>query len=325
MLITVYDGVDCDLRSIGGAADAAVADTMVQELDLKTGLVRFEWHSLDHVALSDSYASGTRASRVTPFDYFHINAIDVQPGGDLLVDARNTWTAYDVDPRSGQVRWKLGGKHCSYRMGSGTRTAWQHDARRQPDGTITFFDNGATPLRHPQSRAIQVRLDASTMTATLVRAVQHAPALVAGSQGNTQALAGGNWLLGWGEVPYVSEFGPAGQLLFDAHLPRPYESYRAFRLPWSGSPSGPPVFVAVHRAHGAGRTIYASWNGATALASWRVLAGGSPQTMALVASTPRSGFETAIALAASVSGAYVQVQALDAAGTLIGTSAPARS
>jgi hypothetical protein len=325
MLITVYNAVDCDLRAIGGAPDAAVADTMVQELDLKTGLVRFEWHSLDHVALSDSYASGLRASRVTPFDYFHINAIDVQPGGELLVDARNTWAAYDIDRRSGQVRWELGGKHSSYRMGAGTRIAWQHDARRQPDGTITFFDNGATPVTHPQSRAIQVRLDPSTLTATLVRMVQHAPALVAGSQGNTQALAQGSWLVGWGEVPYLSEFGAAGQLLFDAHLPRPYESYRAFRLPWSGSPSGPPVFAAVRPAHGAGRTVYASWNGATALASWRVLAGSSPQTMTVVAGAPRSGFETAIALAASVSGAYVQVQALDAAGALIGASALARS
>ncbi len=324
-LITVYNGIDCDLRSVGGAADAAVADTMVQELDLKSGLVRFEWHSLDHVALADSYASGVRSSQVTPLDYFHINSIDVQQSGDLLIDARNTWAAYDVDRHTGQVRWELGGKHSSYMMGPGTRTAWQHDAREQPDGTITFFDNGAAPAVHPQSRAIQVRLDPQAMTATLVRALQHPTPLVAGSQGNTQTLAGGNWLLGWGEVPYVSEFGPTGQLLFDAHLPRPYESYRSFRLPWAGQPTGPPVFASVRRPGAAGRIVYASWNGATAVASWRVLAGPSASMLAVVAAAPRSGFETAIALTAAISGAYLEVQALDATGALIGASGVAKA
>ena len=141
-LITVYDGIDCDLRSVGGPRDAAIVDTLLQEIDLHTGLVRYEWHSLDHVPLSDSFASARYSSRTTPFDYFHINSIDIERDGELLIDARNTWAAYGVDPRSGQVHWRLGGKRSSFAMGSGTGLAWQHDAREQPDGTITFFDNG---------------------------------------------------------------------------------------------------------------------------------------------------------------------------------------
>ena len=320
-LMTVYSGIDCNLEAAGGPRDAAVADTMVQELDLKTGLVRFEWHSVDHVALSDSYASAAHASRVTPFDYFHINSIDVEPSGALLVDARNTWAAYELDRHTGQVRWTLGGRHSSFRMGRGTRTAWQHDARRQPDGTITFFDNGATPAAHPQSRAIQVKLDEHRMLATLVRADQHTTPLVAGSQGNTQALAGGDWMVGWGEVPYISEFDAAGGLLFDAHLPRPYESYRAYRLPWSATPTGSPALAAVRSAGaGGGRTLYASWNGATAIASWRVLAGRSAKTLAPVLDVVKNGFETAIALPRSVSFHCLAVQALDASGAVIGAS-----
>ena len=50
-LMTVYDAIRCDLRAHGGPANGAVADTLMQEIDLRTGLVRFEWHSLDHVAL----------------------------------------------------------------------------------------------------------------------------------------------------------------------------------------------------------------------------------------------------------------------------------
>src|SRR5438128_592043 len=319
-LITVYDGIDCDLRSVRGSRDAAVVDTLLQEIDLHTGLVRYEWHSLDHVPLSDSFASAKYSSRKTPFDYFHINSIDIERDGELLIDARNTWAAYIVDPRSGQVRWRLGGKRSSFAMGSGTGLAWQHDARQQPDGTITFFDNGATPAAHPQSRAVALRLDPGRMAATLVRRDVHAGGpLVAGSQGNVQALPGGDWLVGWGEVPYLSEFTPGGQTLFDAHLPAPYESYRAYRLPWSARPPARPA-IALSKTR-AGTAVYASWNGATDLASWRVLGGGSAASLQPVAQAPRRGFETTIALPGSAGGRYVVVQALDSTGAVIGSSA----
>jgi hypothetical protein len=320
-MITVYDAIDCDLSRVGGPRDAAVADTLFQQLDLKTGLVMYEWHSLDHVPLSDSYASARRSSRTTPFDFFHINSVDVRSDGDLLVDARNTWAAYDVDPHSGRVRWQLGGRRSSFAMGPGTRTAWQHDAREQPDGTITLFDNGATPAVHPQSRAIDVTLDAARKTATLVRSDVHpGNALVAGSQGNLQALAGGAWMVGWGEVPDVSEFAAGGQLLFDAHLPATYESYRAYRLAWSADPTEPPAIAAVRSPAGRGATVYVSWNGATGVASWRVLAGSSPNSLTPAGQAPRRGFESAVPLPSAAAGSYVQAQAVDASGAVIGAS-----
>jgi hypothetical protein len=319
-LITVFDGIDCDLSAVGGPRTAAVADTLMQEIDLKTGLVRYEWHSLDHVPLGDSYASARDASRTTPFDYFHINSIDVRGDGDLLIDARNTWAVYDVDPRTGQIRWRLGGKHSSFTMARGASVAWQHDAREQPDGTITFFDNGATPVVHSQSRAIALRVDSQHHTATLAREQVHpGRALIAGSQGNVQALSGGAWTVGWGESPYLSEFAADGRLVFDAHLPASYESYRVYRLPWSGRPAQAPALAVVRAASGRRATAYASWNGATEVASWRVLAGPSPARLTPVADAPRRGFETAIAVGSLPRG-YVEVQALDAAGAVIGAS-----
>jgi hypothetical protein len=325
-LITVYNGIDCNLSSVGGPRGGAVADTLLQEIDLRTGLVMFEWHSLDHVALSDSYAAARPGTQTTPFDYFHINSIDVQQDGDLLVGSRNTWAAYDVNPQTGQVRWQLGGKHSSFAMGPGTRTAWQHDARQQPDGTITFFDNGATPAKHAQSRAIQISLDSQDMTASLVRVAEHPTPLVAGSQGNTQALVNGNWLIGWGEEPYLSEFSPTGQLLFDAHLPAAYESYRVYRLPWTGQPTGPPAVAYVKSAAaGIGAVVYASWNGATLPVAWRVLSGASPASLVPVASAAKTGFETAIPLAPAAASTYVAVQALDSSGAVMGASEAVRA
>ena len=100
---------------------------------MQTGLVRYEWHSLDHVPLSDAYVSPLPGSLKEPFDFFHVNSIDVKHDGDLLIDARNTWAAYDVDARTGQVRWRLGGRRSSFKMGPGTGTAYQHDAREQPE------------------------------------------------------------------------------------------------------------------------------------------------------------------------------------------------
>jgi hypothetical protein len=319
-LITVYDAIDCNLSSVGGPSESAVADTLLQEIDLRTGLVMYEWHSLDHVPLESSYSSPASTSRADPFDYFHINSLNVEQDGDLLVDSRNTWAAYDVDPTNGQVRWELGGKHSSFTMGAGTLTAWQHDAVQLPDGAITFFDNGASPQVQSQSRAIEVALDTQDMTATLVRSYEHENPLVADSQGNLQVTAEGDWMVGWGQAGYFSELAPSGQVLFNAHLPPAWESYRAFVAPWSGHPTQPPAVAATAASGAHARaTVYASWNGATEVASWRVLGGSAGGAPAPVASAPRTGFETAIGVAAPV-GSYVEVQALDAAGAVIGTS-----
>jgi hypothetical protein len=321
-LITVYDAIDCNLSSVGGPKGGAVADTLLQEIDLKTGLVMYEWHSLDHVPLQSSYASPAPTSKSEPFDYFHINSIDTEQDGDLLVDSRNTWAAYDVDPKSGQVHWTLGGKRSSFKLGPGASTAWQHDAREQPDGAITFFDNGAFPAVHPQSRAIELALDTKNMTAMLVRRYEHQNPLVAGSQGNVQALANGNWMVGWGQAGYLSEVTPAGQVLFNAHLPPDWESYRTYAQPWSGQPAEPPA-VSVTRSTGAAAraTVYVSWNGATNVAGWQVLAGPTPTALAPVGTAaPKTGFETTIT--SSVSGSdYMAVQALNSAGAVVAVSA----
>jgi len=317
-LVTVYDAVRCDLSGLGGPRTGAVADTLFQEIDLATGLVRYEWHFLDHVALSSSYYSGRSASLASPFDPFHINSVDVERDGSYLVDARNTWAAYDIDPHTGEVRWELGGKHSSFKLGPGVATAWQHDAREQPDGAITFFDNGADPRIHPASRAIEVALDPTRRKATLMRSYSHPTPLVADSQGNLQVLANGDWVIGWGQASYFSEVEPSGRLLFDAHLPSGWESFRTYVLPWSAQPAQPPSLALRSGPHGL--LAYSSWNGATAVAAWRVLGGGSPGALTPLVSAPRTGFETAIALPAGAGGRYLAVQALDGHGGALATS-----
>jgi len=326
-LITAFDPIHCNLSAVGGPADGAVTDGTFQEIDVRTGLVMFQWTSLDHVALSESYSPANTSNIAFPFDFFHINSLNLDPDESLLISARNTWTTYNLNPQTGQIAWQLGGKHSSFRLGAGTATAWQHDPRELTNGSFSIFDNGSSPTVHSQSRGIVVSLEPQSKTATLVSQFTHPSPLVAFSQGNMQALANGDWFIGWGEVPDFSEFSPTGQLLFDAHFPAGDKSYRALRFPWAGTPATRPA-LAVAAAHGSAaarsaETVYASWNGATTVASWTVLAGASAQRLMPVATVPRNGFETAITTPGTQT--YVAVQALNSAGAVIGTSPTIKS
>ncbi len=253
----------------------------------------------------------------SPWDYFHINAVTPM-GEDLLVDSRNTWAAYAIHPRTGQIIWQLGGKHSSFSMGEGASPAWQHDVRADPDGTISFFDNGATPKVHPQSRVIVLSLNLAQMTATLVSSFAHPTPLVAPSQGDFQPLADGTWQVGWGQEPWFSEFSASGQLLFDAHLPAAYQSYTVLKFPWSGHPASRPQ-LAAHRHGRLGVIAYASFNGATEVTQWRLLSGPSASSLTPASTVARAGFETTIALPNRP--AYLDAQALGAQGQVLGTSA----
>lgn len=320
-LFTVFDPIACDLASVGGPAGGAVTDSVFQEVDLATGLVRREWHSLDHVALRESYSAPEGSSLAWPYDFFHINSIDQLAGDQTLISARNTWALYQLNTTTGQIDLRVGGRLSDVKALNGAATAYQHDATVQPNGTVTVFDNGAVPKVHPQSRAIVVSIDPQARTDTLL--ARYEQGISAGSQGSVQTLApSGDLFVGWGAQPYFSEFTPSGQLLYDAHWHGSYESYRAYRFPWTGHPAQPPALaVSPGASPEAPLTVYASWNGATDLAGWQVLAGPSPAQLTPVASAPKSGFETAIALPAPAP-ADLAVQALAANGAVLATSAP---
>ena len=316
--ITAYSLVEADLSSVGGAHEGALQDAIVQEVDIKTGLVMFEWHAYGHVALEDTYARGP-ISHSMPWDFFHVNSISLDPWGDgnFMISSRNTWAGYEIDGHTGAVLWRLGGKHPSFHMGSGTGTAWQHDIRWQPDHTITLFDDGAVPAAHSQSRALHERIDWRHRTVKLLGRDVRARALLTGSQGNDQALPGGGSFVGWGELPYFTEFGPSGQTLFEANIPYPGESYRAYTFPWTGTPANPPAF-AVASAGAEANMVYASWNGATGVSAWRVFAGSDPAHLAMIATATRTGFETAIPIHSFE--LDFAVQALGASGQPLGSS-----
>jgi Arylsulfotransferase (ASST) len=316
-LITAYYPVYWNASSVGGSKHEIVFDCVVQEIDIPTGLVLFHWDSLDHVPLSDSYEPLPKGPRA-PFDYFHVNSIQQDDDGNLLISARNTWAAYKVNIQTGAVMWELGGKHSSFKLAPGVGWAFQHDvrARASNDLFVTMFDDGAgPPIEAKQSRAIKLNLDFKNMTARQVAQDLHTPPLLSSFEGNDQQLPNHDDFVGWGQQPYFSEYDPSGRLIYDGRFVDATASYRAYRFPWSGTPTTPPAI-----AYSGGRTptVYASWNGATHVSSWRVLAGTTPTKLRPVAAAHRTWFETWIRLPSAQR--YVAAQALDSSGHVLGTS-----
>ena len=231
-----------NLTSLGLSADQPVVDGVVQEIDIKTGKLLFQWDSADHVPYSDSHAPMPQAGQ--PWDWFHINAVHLDTDGNLLISSRFTWTIYKVNLRTGAMMWQLGGKHSTFAIkaapgqnldSAGEIFAFQHDPEALGDNVYTVFDDesdGQTAL-YSSSRAVTISLDLATGTATLIKSVNQPEGLTAGATGNAQTTKNGDLFVSWGVLSYFSEFSPSGKLLFNAKLPDGVGTYRAYRLPWN--------------------------------------------------------------------------------------------
>jgi hypothetical protein len=309
-LLTAYNAVPADLTAVGGPAAGTLLDSIVQEVDVRAGRLLFEWHSLDHVPIADTYSPV-----LDPFDYFHVNSIDVDLDGNLLVSARNTSAVYKLDRKTGQVLWRLGGRSSDFELGPQASFMYQHDARAHPDGTLTLFDDGPS-ASSKQSRAIRLGLDLGAMRADLLQHYEHPLPLESSAMGNAQVLGGDGMLVGWGTEPYLTEFGPGGDVRLDATFVGGAWNYRTYRSPWTGRPATKPSLAVVRHARTV--TVYASWNGSTETAYWRVSAGDTLAELRPVKTVPAEGFETAVQVAGRPR--HVSVTALDASHRALGVS-----
>jgi Arylsulfotransferase (ASST) len=331
--VTVYRYVHGqNLSAYGGRRNGTVYDSGVQEYDLGTGRLLYTWDALNpggtpNIPLS---ASEQPASVATApggaWDAYHVNSIKLLANDQILVSLRNTWAAYLIDTGTGKTVWTLGGKRSSFSMPNSARFSWQHDVEMLPSGDITLYDDacckelpgGKFAKPSGQSRGLVLRPDMTAHSVSVVASYPHHPPRVSAFLGSMSVLPGGNVLVGWGSVPFFSEYSGSGRLLLDAAWPGKDQSYRAlFSSSWVGTPYYPPS-GAVSVSHGAS-TVYASWNGATEVAKWELLGGSSAARLQRVAVKPRAGFETAISLG-SRTYKVLQVRALDAAGNVLGTT-----
>jgi hypothetical protein len=316
-LLSIYDAAPADLSPYGGPVAGTVLDGIVQELDIRTRKVLLEWHSRDHVGLGESYRSPDGDQ---PWDYFHLNSIAQLADGNLLVSARHTSTVYKIDRRTGEVLWRLGGKHSDFEIGPGAAFAFQHHARGHPDDRISIFDNASyseASATEPVSRAILLQLDPAARTATLAREDRSPHGALSVAMGDAQVLADGGTFVGWGTSPYFSEFTATGEIRLDAKLVGLGTSYRTFRYPWDATPPTRPAVAAV-RNDDETLSVYASWNGATKVVDWQILGGDAAGSLGPLRTLRRTGFETEGQLGTVPP--FVAVAALDEHGGTLGTS-----
>lgn len=321
--ISSFARIKRDLRCCGGKRNDAVWDSIIQEIDIKSGLVRWEWHALDNISLANSFrrADDPPAIKGDTFDPYHVNSIEIGGDNSVLTSMRHTWAVYNIDKRNGKIQWALGGKHSSFKLGRGVRFAWQHDARwhARDKSIVSLFDNQSPPVvLNKRSSAKLIKLDFKSKTARLVRELLSTPRMTSPtpSQGNAQFRSTGWTLIGSGHKPFITEYDAAGRVALHAKLPKEISSYRALRFPWVGRPYYPPS-IAVRTLKGT-TTVYMSWNGATEVSSWRILSGENSNTLAPIATVKRSGFETTTKL--TTAGRVVGAEALDSQGRVLGKS-----
>ncbi len=81
--IDIFDPIHTNLTSVKGSSNGILTDSVIEEIDIKTGLVMWEWHALGHIAISDSF--NPLPSNGRPWDYVHINSVDPGSSGDVLL------------------------------------------------------------------------------------------------------------------------------------------------------------------------------------------------------------------------------------------------
>jgi hypothetical protein len=292
---------------------------------IHTGRLLFAWNALNDIPLSDSHLPNPGLTAI--WDYFHGNGITEAPDGNLLVSARNTWGIYEINDRRGtrgydHVYWQVGARHDSRLT---EPWCYQHDIAALGHGAYSLYDDGgADPGCMPRSsqhpaRGLVFSVDTSRRPVRLhlIRAYTHDPPVYSGLTGSMQMLGNGDALIDWGDHPEITEFDSGPSVNMDLALSG--RSYRGFRFAWDGQPSQPPALAA--QRTGSSTSAWASWNGSTEVAAWQMLGGPDASHLTPIANpVPKAGFETAI----SVPGQYgaLAVQALNAKGAVLGTSAP---
>lgn len=318
-LLIEYKNKTMNLSALGGPAKATVVDGIVEEIDVATGRVVWRWSSLEHVPIKETYLPRLGSMN----DYIHLNSVVEDTDGNLLISARHTSTIYKVSRRTGHIMWKLGGRDSTFAFRQGAHFAGQHNAVWEAKNLIRVFDNAIVdPTKGPvrQARVAWIRIDPDRRTATLVKEISHPGHMSASTQGGAQALRNGDTTVSWGSAGRISQFSRHGRLLFDASLPSGYSSYRMYRFPWKGRPATRPKVIPRPGS------LRVTWNGATDVARWRILAGAQRDALKLVAKAAWRGFDMSIPRRGRIASArYLRVQAVDSGGRVLGSTLVTRA
>ncbi|KAL4924939.1 arylsulfotransferase family protein [Aspergillus undulatus] len=342
-LMTVYDPSLADLSPIGGPEIGWILDCLIQEIDLVTGELIFEWRASEHFPINSTFevfTGETGNERDSAFDWFHINSVDQDGQGNYIISSRHLHSVSCISRHTGEFLWTLGGKTNDFldlSDGEATDFSWQHDARWHEDSkTLTLFDNSVHAYDDPDaaSRAMVIYLDIPNREATLRADYYHPSYINSVSQGNVQVLDdSGRVLVGWGHSAAYSQFSADGLLECNVHFGASaffdfgrVVSYRIFKGDWVGNPQTRPDAAVI------GDTAYVSWNGATEVTSWRLeswvpeeapnIRAPAVEEITVVSVFDKVSFETEVTLPAELDSPVFRFAALDRNGNVLAVTDP---
>ncbi|KAJ9266769.1 hypothetical protein DTO212C5_6196 [Paecilomyces variotii] len=347
-LIQIYQPVPRDLRKWGaGPEQQWIVDAIIQELDIETGELLFEWSSLEHVSPDEAILpinpgqAGSGYNSSDAWDYFHINSVDKDSEGNYLISARDACSAHKINGTTGEIIWRLGGKKSDFALGPNVDFCFQHHARYvskdNHSEVISLYDNAAHGTESGHGHEVHtnsfsqgkiIKVDSKRWEASIVQAFQPPDSLLSKSQGSTQLLPNGNVLVNWGSEGALTEFRSDGTPIFHTYFDSSFlgegvQNYRGFRYNWTGLPNEAPAIVSLK--NDSGTTIYVSWNGDTETARWRfydvVDEYGSRQYLG---ESKRTGFETSLFLNGHILNA-VSADAVSARGSVLRSTGVART
>lgn len=234
-LLMCEDPQTMDMTSYGGLSNANVVGNIIQVLDAN-GVVLFNWRSWDHIDFNETSVLLTGGN----IDYVHINSLEYDPNGNIIVSARNLNQVFMIDGTSGNFIWRLGGTQGDLVLVNDTDgLSLQHDARILSNGNLTVFDNGVTHSV-PLASAKEYVIDTLAGTATLVWSYAHPLGEPSGRTGNAQRLPNGNTFINWGSResdnnnPNFTEVNMLGEIVYQFRFTdgASHSCYRARRHPW---------------------------------------------------------------------------------------------
>ena len=219
----------------------------------------WKWRASNYVSPSET--NGLRGEVIDQgqvvIDVFHCNSIDIDPANpdNILVSMRHSGV-FQINKTTSVPDWKLGGTAAATKSAEPNLTIvgdpegfirGQHDARYQPDGQISIFDDHTKALG--AARGVQYAIDASAGTATLsweYVAPQGANSNSMGStrryDGNTQPydevgtnyLGPQNTVIGWGHgSPWAgfTEVDNLGNRILEVQFPKNVVGNRTQKVP----------------------------------------------------------------------------------------------
>jgi arylsulfotransferase ASST/carbohydrate binding protein with CBM4/9 domain len=274
--------IDMSRYVAGGNPAASVAEMVIQEFTPQGDLI-FQWRAWDQFDVRDQASFIDLSS--SSFDFPHMNSLDVDTDGNILLSSRSTSECTKINRDTGQFIWRLGGPHSDFVFVNdplqGTRN--QHCFRAVGTNNYMIFDNG--DQHNPsETRGVQYQLDLTNKTATIVWQYPPTPtaSMYSWYMGSVQLLTNGSRLINWAVwyLPKLTELRPDGTKAFEMNWVGQWETYRVFRCPWQGVALQPYLILEPYPDN---LTLIFNQFGDTNVAYYRIYGGTSPHPTALLA------------------------------------------